>query len=134
MQNTQKRDLIGRGENFGFFFSNKMPILANTGSCPHFIDQTLNQFHNILRLFDVLLIIPSTASETMCNYYLQTWNIRFASRIALRVAERLKTEDLRKLRNIRKLSKRHRVISQCQSPCEKESFVNTRRKLLKNRY
>ena len=46
-----------------------------------------NQFHNILRLFNVLPNFPLTASETMGDYYLQTWYIRAASR----VAERLKT-------------------------------------------
>ena len=32
------------------------------------------------------------------------------------VAERLKTEDLRKSRNIRKVSKPHRMIAQCPVP------------------
>ena len=34
----------------------------------------------------------------------------------LRVAERLKTEDLRELGNMRKVSKRHRMIAQCPAP------------------
>ena len=46
-----------------------------------------NQLNNILRLFDVLPNLPFPTSETMCDYYLQTWYIRVASR----VAERLKT-------------------------------------------
>ena len=46
-----------------------------------------NHFHNILRLFDVLPNFPFTASETMRDFYLWTWYIRFVSR----VAERLKT-------------------------------------------
>ena len=29
-----------------------------------------NHFHNILRLFDVLLNFGFTTSETMCDYYL----------------------------------------------------------------
>ena len=48
---------------------------------------TCNQFHNILRLFNVLTNVPLTTSETMGDYYLQTWYIRVASR----VVERLKT-------------------------------------------
>ena len=32
--------------------------------------QTYNQFHNILRLFDVLPNFPFTLSETMGDYYL----------------------------------------------------------------
>ena len=31
---------------------------------------TYNRFHNIMRLFDVLLNFPFTASETMGDYYL----------------------------------------------------------------
>ena len=46
-----------------------------------------NQFHNILRLFDVLPNFPFTTSETMCDNYLQPWYIRVTSH----VAERLKT-------------------------------------------
>ena len=38
-----------------------------------------NQFHNILRLFDVLPNFPFTTSETMGDYYLSTWYIRVAS-------------------------------------------------------
>ena len=53
---------------------------------------------------------PFTTSETMGDYYLQTWYIRVASR----VAERL--NDLRKLGNIRKVSKLHRMIAQCPVP------------------
>ena len=41
--------------------------------------------HNILRLFDVLTNFPFTTSETMRDYYLQTWCIRVASRVAKRL-------------------------------------------------
>ena len=68
-----------------------------------------NQFHNILRLFDVLPNFSFTTSETMGDYYLQIWYIRVASR----VAKQLKTKDLRKLGRIRKVSKFHRMIVQC---------------------
>ena len=34
------------------------------------LDVFLNQFHNILRLFDVLPNFPFTTSETMDGYYL----------------------------------------------------------------
>ena len=89
--------------------------------------QNYNQPHNSLRLFDVLPNFPFTTSETMCGYYLQTWCIQVPSR----VAERFKAQDLRKLGNIRKRSKLQMMIAQY--PFENESFVNTRRKLLKNR-
>ena len=42
----------------------------------------------------------------MCDYYLETWYIRVASR----VANQPKTDDLRKLGNIKKVSKLHRMI------------------------
>ena len=45
-----------------------------------------DQFHNILRLFDVLLNFPFTTSETMGDEDLSTWYTRVASQ----VAERLK--------------------------------------------
>ena len=73
---------------------------------------TYNNFHNILRLFDVLPNFPFTTSETMGEYYLYTWYIRVTSR----VAKRLKTWDLRKLGNISKVSKPHRMIAQCPVP------------------
>ena len=60
-------------------------------------------FYNILRLFDVLPNFSFTTSETMGDYYLETWYIPVDSR----VAERLMTEDLRKYQ---KVSKPHRLI------------------------
>ena len=54
-------------------------------------------------------------------------------RDASRVAEQLKTQDLRKLGNIRKVSNLHRMIAQCPAPPPKPKFVNTSEKLLKNR-
>ena len=45
----------------------------------------------------------------MDNEDLQTWYIPVASQ----VAERFKTKDLRKLGNIRKVSKPHRMKAQC---------------------
>ena len=70
--------------------------------------RTYNHFYNILRLFDVLPNFLFTTSETMRDYYLQTWHIRVASR----VAKQLQTEDLRKLGNIREVTKSHRMIAQ----------------------
>ena len=46
-----------------------------------------SHFHNTLRLFYVLPNFNFTESETMRDYYLQTWYIRVASQ----VAKRLKT-------------------------------------------
>ena len=55
-----------------------------------------NQFHNILRLFDVLPNFPFNTREKINDYCLQTWYIRVTSR----VAEQLKTWYHRKLENI----------------------------------
>ena len=76
---------------------------------------TYNQFHNNLRLFDVLPNFNFTTSERMGNYYLYIWYIGVASP----VAEQLKTGDLRKIENIRKLSKAHRMAAQCPVPLSK---------------
>ena len=66
-----------------------------------------NPGHNILRLFDVLPNFPFTISKTMPDYYLQTPYTRIVSKDA----ERLETWDFRKLGNIRKMSKLHRMIA-----------------------
>ena len=43
---------------------------------------TCDDFHKILRLFDVLPNFHFTTSETMHDYYLYTWYIRVASPVA----------------------------------------------------
>ena len=68
---------------------------------------TYNHFHNILRLFDVFTNISFTASER-CAVITYKHSIM---RVASRVVERLKTLDLWKLGNIRKVSKLHRMIA-----------------------
>ena len=68
-----------------------------------------HQFHNIWGLFDVLPNFPFTKSVTIADYCLETWYIGVASR----VSGRLKTLDLRKFENIKKVSKLHRMIAQC---------------------
>ena len=85
-----------------------------------------NQFHNILRLFDVLANFVFTTSETVGHYYLETQFVRVASR----VAERLKTQDLRKLGNIRKLSKLHGMIAQYPGSLPKWKFCQYQQKAL----
>ena len=67
-----------------------------------------NQFRNILRLFDVLPNFSFTTSETIDDYYMV-----YTRRATSRVAERLKTQDLRKLGKIREVYKLHRMIAQC---------------------
>ena len=51
------------------------------------LDESYNQFHNILRLFNALPNFPLDTSETMGDYYLKTWYIRVTSQ----VAEQLRT-------------------------------------------
>ena len=48
------------------------------------------KFFNILRLFDILSDFPFTTSQTMGGYYLSTWYIQ----VALRVAQRLKAQEM----------------------------------------
>ena len=58
-----------------------------------------------MRLFDVLPNFNFTPSEPMGDYYISKSYIGVASR----VAERLNTWELKKLGNIRKVSKLHRM-------------------------
>ena len=48
-----------------------------------------------------------TTSETMCDYYLKPWYTPVSSR----VLERLKRCDIKKLENIEKLAKLHRMTA-----------------------
>ena len=59
------------------------------GSRLNFVNsfRPINHFHNVLRLFDILPNFPFNTSETMRDYYLQTWYLHVASR----VAQQLKT-------------------------------------------
>ena len=53
-------------------------------------------------------------------------------RVASRAAERLKTQDLRKLGNIRKMSKIHRIIAHCPVPppkCQYQQKTPEKQKL-----
>ena len=52
-------------------------------------------------------------------------------RVALLIAERLKTWDLTKLGNIRKVSRPQRMIAQRQCPRANENFFNTGKKFPK---
>ena len=52
---------------------------------------------------------------------------------AVTVAQRLMNQDLRKLREITKTSKLHRIITQCSVFPQTKSFFDTSRKLLKSR-
>ena len=62
-----------------------------------------NQFHNILRPFNVLPNFPFTTSEAMGDYYLHTWYLKLPHELP---------NDLRlgKLGNIRKAPKSHRMV------------------------
>ena len=43
--------------------------MENKDTTSHWYPIIYNQFHNILRLHDILPIIPFTTSETMGDYY-----------------------------------------------------------------
>ena len=83
-----------------------------------------NQLHNILTLFNVLQSFPFTTCEAMSSYYLLTWYIQIASR----VAEQLKTQDLRKLGNIRKVPKLQRMKGQCPGTLTKDKVRQHQKK------
>ena len=59
-----------------------------------------NPGHNIWALFNNLAQVGIATSKTMLDIQYN----KLGTRVASRVAERLKTQDLRKLRNIRKMS------------------------------
>ena len=63
------------------------------------ITQIHNLGQNICRLFHILAQFILTTNETELDYYHHRVNVRVASR----VAERLKSQDLRKLGNFRKI-------------------------------
>ena len=87
--------------------------------------QTWNHFHNILRLLDLVTNFSFNTSETMCDSYLLTWYLRFASWVTRRwkcvyvgVGGALPTQKKRqrllffsKLGNVRKVSKLHKMIA-----------------------
>ena len=81
-----------------------------------------------MRLFNVLANFLFTKSETIRDYYLWTWHIRVASW----VAERVRTQDLRRLGNIRKALKLHRIIAQCPVSPLKWKFCWYYQKTFKN--
>ena len=57
-----------------------------------------NSGHNIMRIFDLLPNFPFFTSERKPDYYI---------RVAWQVAERLKTQELRKLGKLKIMSKLH---------------------------
>ena len=89
------------------------------------LEQSLQSFSYILRFFDDLPHFLFTTSDTMHNYYLET-------RVASRVAKRLKIQDLRKLGNIRKVSKPHRMITQCPSPPDRSGLPHIKTRAASN--
>ena len=60
-----------------------------------------------MRIFDVSPDFNFTTCEPMREFYVSTWFIP----VAARVAERLKDWELRELGNIRKVSQLHRMTA-----------------------
>ena len=71
--------------------------------------QTYNPGHNILELYNILALIRYTTSKRK----LDIQHSKLGVRVASRDAEQLKTQDLRKLGNIRKISNLVGHIAQC---------------------
>ena len=93
--------------NIQFHWTSRINVFFHTPKKKWLMCQcfwAINNFPNILRLLDVLPNFPFITSETIHDCYVQTWYIRVASRV---------TDRLRKLWNIRKVSKPHRMIAQC---------------------
>ena len=88
-------------------FSKRLTNCGKIVSCLRKYSKKLCQMTRNLQSFSYSTNFPFTTSETMYDYYLQTWYIRVSSRSA----ERLKAEDLMKLGNIRKLSKLDKIIA-----------------------
>ena len=101
----------GNGPNSlkNFFFKNYNIIYHRKDNLKlsNIYNKTYNHFHNIWDFLNVLPNFCFTTNETMDDYHLWTWY----SRVASRVAKRLKTSGLRKLGNIRKVPKLHRMIA-----------------------
>ena len=85
-----------------------------------------NQFDNISGNFDVLPNFSFTTSETMNYYYLETCYLGVASQ----VAERLKTQHIRKLEKISKLCQHHGVVAYCSVFLPKEKLFQSQQKTL----
>ena len=79
----------------------KIPII-NTN-----LEKTFHQDLNLPRQYAFNSSFLFTTNETMRDYYLKNRYIRLASR----VAEPLKTQGLRKLRNIRNVLRLTRIIA-----------------------
>ena len=68
-----------------------------------------NPGHNILELYNVLVQIRVATSKMKIDI----WYNKLGTRVASRVTKQLKTQDLRKLGNIGKISNLGRGIAQC---------------------
>ena len=84
-------------------------VLLYVRICVDPLGWTHNPGHNILALFNNLADILIPTSKTILDIQYSKRGIRVASR----VAKRLKTQDLRKLGNIRKMSNLGGDAAQC---------------------
>ena len=80
-----RNTVLGFNKNFsgisGMIVGNYCITFLERNFAPSSCSEILrdNDFHNVLRLFDVLPNFLFTTSETMGDYYLQRWYIRVAS-------------------------------------------------------
>ena len=68
-----------------------------------------NPGHNILAPFHNLVYVSINTTKTVFDI----WHIKLSTRVASQVAEQLRTSDLRKLGNIRKMSNVGVEAAQC---------------------
>ena len=76
-----------------------------------------NKFHNILKLFDVhqIYFSPQVKRRGIVTYKHGIYEL----------SHELPTQDLRKLGNIRKVSKSHRMLAQCPAPRQNKNSAST---------
>ena len=89
-----------------------------------------NPGHNILKLYNVVVQVRFATSNTKLDIQYNKLGIRVASR----VAERLKTQDLKNLESVRKKFKFGWRQLSAQSLLEKLNFGNSNQKTGKGRY
>ena len=92
--------------------------------------KTYNPGHNIFEIYNVLVQIPVATSKAKLDMQYNKLGVQ----VAPRVAERLKTWDLRKLGNIGKILNSGGHIAHCPDiPFQKLNFGNSSQKTRKSR-
>ena len=109
----------------------KFILQYNNSACYlKYSNSSHNLVYNILIIYNTLVRVRFTTSKTKLNIQYSKLGVQVASR----VAERLKTYDLRELENIRKISKLGGRIGQCSASLQEirlcqQQLKNTRKQI-----